>query len=174
MTSEPHRLADLYSREKSTFLGFIRRQMWDISHMDAEDILSEVFFSLFEKADLVAEAEHLTAYLYRAIRNRIIDAGRRKSRRATSDGVDLETILDTAPDAEGLLRASEFRGRLQAALASLKPKERAVWVATEIEGHSFRALSEAWDEPLGTLLARKSRAGAKLRQLLNDFQGGTL
>ncbi|WP_026939453.1 RNA polymerase sigma factor [Holophaga foetida] len=171
MTSTPNRLADLFIREKASFLGFIRRQMWDISHMDAEDILSEVLFSLFERADLVAEAEHLTAYLYRSIRNRIIDAGRRKPRRG-HEPVDVEALVDASPNPESAMLRAEFRHSYEEALATLKPKEREVWVATEVHGQSFRELSEASGEPLGTLLARKSRAGAKLRQRLKKFQGG--
>jgi DNA-directed RNA polymerase specialized sigma24 family protein len=49
-------------------------------------------------------------------------------------------------------------------------------LATEIDGFTFRDLAEEWNEPIGTLLSRKSRAAAKLRQLLSDYrpkrQGG--
>ena len=45
-----------------------------------------------------------------------------------------------------------------------------MWLATEIDGFTFRDLAEDWDEPIGTLLSRKSRAVAKLRQLLSDYR----
>lgn len=48
--------------------------------------------------------------------------------------------------------------------------QRAVWVATKIDGYSFKELSVKWQEPIGTLLARKSRATTKLRKLLQDEQ----
>jgi len=48
----------------------------------------------------------------------------------------------------------------------LNINERAVVIATEIEGFTFKELSEMWDVPLGTLLAQKSRALAKLRESL--------
>jgi len=39
-------------------------------------------------------------------------------------------------------------------------------IATEFDGRSFRELSEAWEIPIGTLLARKSRALRKVKDAL--------
>jgi DNA-directed RNA polymerase specialized sigma24 family protein len=50
----------------------------------------------------------------------------------------------------------------------LEPKQRAVWIATEIEGYTFKELAAKWEEPIGTLLSRKSRATKILRKLLKD------
>ena len=52
---------------------------------------------------------------------------------------------------------------------TLNPQERAVWLATEVDGLSFRKLAARWGEPTGTLLSRKSRATAKLRKQLADL-----
>jgi len=42
-------------------------------------------------------------------------------------------------------------------------------VATEFDGRSFRELSEEWQVPIGTLLARKSRALQKIRNKLTGL-----
>ena len=39
-----------------------------------------------------------------------------------------------------------------------------------MNGRTFRELSEEWGVPLGTLLARKSRAIAKVREALREFE----
>ena len=59
--------------------------------------------------------------------------------------------------------------RLGQAIGRLEPRQRAVFIATELNGMSFRVLSEQWHEPLGTLLSRKSRAVKALRGMLKDF-----
>jgi len=41
-----------------------------------------------------------------------------------------------------------------------------VFLATELEGSSFRELAERWGVPIGTLLARKHRAVQALRSAL--------
>lgn len=58
--------------------------------------------------------------------------------------------------------------RFGVALDVLDPKQRAVFLATELDGKSFKELSALWDEPIGTLLSRKSRAVKALKKMLND------
>jgi RNA polymerase sigma factor (sigma-70 family) len=58
--------------------------------------------------------------------------------------------------------------RLTEAIGKLEPRQRAILIATELKGESFRELSEAWGEPIGTLLSRKSRAVKALRQLMDE------
>ncbi len=48
----------------------------------------------------------------------------------------------------------------------LADEEKAVVLATEIEGRTFKELAADWDVPIGTLLARKSRALGKIRKRL--------
>ncbi len=55
------------------------------------------------------------------------------------------------------------------ALDELEPKQRAAWIATEIDGYTFRELAEEWGEPIGTLLARKHRATNALQKALKDL-----
>ena len=63
----------------------------------------------------------------------------------------------------------ELREKLLWAVGRLSPLERALWIATTIEGRGFGELAREWDEPIGTLLSRKSRANARLRELLKDY-----
>ena len=44
--------------------------------------------------------------------------------------------------------------------------QKAIVIETEFEGRSFRELADEWNIPIGTLLARKSRALQKIRKEL--------
>lgn len=169
------RLADIFAREKARFLRFVERQLFDLDDADAEDIVSEVTFNLLRRADVVDEVENLTAYIYRSLANRITDHRRKKVPTVRIDGQgEDETgsgeIADGRLRPDQILEQHELRNRLLAAISQLAPKERAVWIATEVEGRSFRELAEEWDEPIGTLLSRKSRAAATLRRLLSEYR----
>ena len=60
--------------------------------------------------------------------------------------------------------------RLFDAVSRLSDEEKAVILANEFDGRPFKELAAEWNVPLGTLLARKSRAVAKLRkQLTGEF-----
>jgi RNA polymerase sigma factor (sigma-70 family) len=171
----PTRLAALFARERSRFQHYVRQQLFNADEASAEDIVSDVAFSLLRRADLIGEIENLTAYIYRSLANRITDYWRGQVSivridRSEDDPAAMVEIPDCRPGPEQMVVQRELRDRLTAALARLTPKERDVWLATEVEGRSFRQLSEEWDEPVGTLLSRKSRAAAMLRRLLADYR----
>jgi RNA polymerase sigma factor (sigma-70 family) len=177
MTEGMQKLGEIFAREKSRFLGFVRRRLLYLSDMDAEDILSEVTYSLLRRADVVGEIENLSAYIYRSLTNRITDHQRKSVPQMTAqDSEDpsesAEPLFppDSRPRPDQSLQQSELRDRLFTAIGELGAEERAVWVATEIDGCTFRELAADWDEPIGTLLSRKSRATEKLRRMLSDYE----
>ena len=57
-----------------------------------------------------------------------------------------------------------------AAVAALPPAQREAFVGNVIEGRTFREMAEQTGTPIGTLLARKRRAVAKLRTTLEDLE----
>jgi RNA polymerase sigma factor (sigma-70 family) len=168
------RLAEIFRTEKIRFLRFVRRKFDDISNMDAEDIVSEVTLSLFRRADIIGEIENLTAYIYRSLQNRMLDHRRNRVPAVT---LDEEAVASGAPELhargptpDSALDQREMRERLLNAIGRLSPKERAIFLATEMDGRSFQELAEEWDEPLGTLLSRKRRAKAHLREMLSEYK----
>jgi RNA polymerase sigma factor (sigma-70 family) len=177
MTEGKQRLGEIFVREKSRFLGFVRRRLFDLSEMDAEDILSEVTYNLLRRSDVIGEVENLTAYIYRSLANRVTDHQRQLVPQVTAvetaePGDLFQPTLppDSRPLPDQSLQHAELRDRLFTAIGELGPQERAVWIATEIEDRSFRELADDWNEPIGTLLSRKSRAREKLRQMLSDYK----
>ncbi len=174
MGDEPARLAEIFAREKSRFLRFVQQQLFDRDGAEAEDIVSEVAFNLLRRADVIGEIENLTAYFYRSLSNRIVDHRREQIVMVQVEGQEEESapreISDKRPGPGETLEQHELRDRLFKAIGRLAPKERAVWLATEVDGRSFRDLAREWDEPIGTLLSRKSRASATLRRLLSDYR----
>jgi RNA polymerase sigma factor (sigma-70 family) len=177
MTEATQKIGEIFVREKARFLGFVRRRLFDLADMDAEDILSEVTYNLLLRADVVGEVENLSAYIYRSLANRVTDHQRRTvpqlpALETADPSQPLQPVLppDSRPRPDQSLEQDELRKQLFLAIDALSPPERTVWVATEIYGRSFRELSEDWDEPIGTLLSRKSRATEKLRNLLSEYK----
>lgn len=150
----------------------------DLSEMEVEDIVSDLMTDLFNKADITDQVENIGAYIYGSIRNRVIDYLRRRKKTVsldeTSEDHEHEGSWKSFPepryDMQAELDAAEIRERLTKALDGLEPNQRAIWIATELDGRSFRELAEAWDLPMGTLLARKHRAVAALQRELLDLR----
>jgi RNA polymerase sigma factor (sigma-70 family) len=170
MTGTQESLVDFFRREGRRLAAFVRGRIEDSVDLEAEDIVQDVFANLLERADPLAEVENLSAYVWRSLRNRVVDALRR--RRSTisldtplegEDGLSLkDTIATSEPDALAGLESAEDLAALALALESLDPRERELVRLTEFEGRTFRELSEEWSVPIGTLLSRKSRAVRKL------------
>ena len=77
--------------------------------------------------------------------------------------------MQSPEDVASTLENKELAQRLSNAIDQLEPKQRAVFIATEFDGKTFKELSERWSEPIGTLLSRKSRAMKALQNALVDL-----
>src|SRR5216684_2764003 len=76
MAEQDQRISEVVKREGSRLRNFIRRRVPD--PRDAEDILQDVFYELVEANRLLMPIEHVTGWLFRVARNRIIDLFRKK------------------------------------------------------------------------------------------------
>jgi len=147
-------------------VAFVRNRIDDAADRDAEDIVMDVMLGLFEKANVARPIEDLSAYVFQSLRNRIVDLFRtRKMKVALSD-----VLQDSRYDTENEVEKKELREKIFKSINNLNEEQRAVVVATEFEGISFRDLSEQWGIPVGTLLARKSRALKKIKNEMNEFE----
>ena len=81
-----------------------------------------------------------------------------------------ETLHSEAPteDHPDMLARSEARDALAHALDHLPPDFREVIVLREIEGLSYKEISEVVDVPVGTVMSRLSRARKRLQDALTD------
>ena len=157
-----NKIAHFFRTEYGKWLRYVQRLIDDASDRDAEDIIQDVMLNIFDRTDFTQPIENLSAYIYRSLRHRVIDIMRRRKR--------LEPLHDSLPDldddTEEKVEKKELWDQAVEALAELDDDDREIIIATEFEGLTFRELSEAWEIPIGTLLARKSRALQKLRNKL--------
>jgi RNA polymerase sigma factor (sigma-70 family) len=174
---EKSRIARFFAEEGRRLAGYVRGKLRRIGDMDAEDIVADVMLSVLQKAGVMANVESLPAYVYRALRNRVVDFERSRKDMVSLDGcVDengetalLDLLADESSGVANEAERREFFHRLGQAIDKLEARQRAVFLATEFGGESFRSLSAQWNEPVGTLLSRKSRAVKVLREMLKDY-----
>ena len=174
---QDQRITEVVEREQSRLRSFIRRRVPDPG--DVEDILQDVFYELVEANRLLVPIDHLTGWLFRVARNRIIDLFRKKKPESFSDAavVDeegellrIEEMLPS-PDAgpEALYLGNMLVDELEDALDELPEEQREVFVAHELEGRSFRELAAETGVSINTLLSRKRYAVRHLRKRLRDI-----
>ena len=171
------RITEVVERERSRLRNFIRSRVPD--PRDAEDILQDVFYELVEANRLLVPIEHVTGWLFRVARNRIVDLFRkRKPDRlhevaAAEDEEERLNLQDLLPSPEAGPDAAYARSvlldELEAAVAELPAEQREVFVAHEIEGRSFKEMAGATGVSVNTLLSRKRYAVLRLRERLQNI-----
>ncbi|MBB6243129.1 sigma-70 family RNA polymerase sigma factor [Rhodanobacter sp. MP1X3] len=173
MTDKDSAIAATVMRERLRLGNFIRGRVRD--QAETEDILQDVFYEFVEAYRLPEPIEHVSAWLFRVARNRIVDHFRKKKVLAISETSELdddsELRLDLAlpsPEAgpEAEYARSTLLKALQKALDELPENQREVFVAHEFEGNSFKEISARTGVTLNTLLARKRYAVLHLRARL--------
>lgn len=170
--------ADLRSfidRERQRLIHYVRSFLKDTTEMDAEDVVHDVLVKMLEKPLSSGPLENMTGYVYRAMKNRVIDSVRTRKQTVSLDaevaesGMSLKEILrDINPSALEQLQSQQGRQALFEALTKLSEIERRVIIAQEFEGVSFRELSASMNVPQNTLLSHKSRALKKLKGYLSS------
>ena len=174
---QDQRISEVVKREQSRLRNFIRRRVPD--PRDAEDILQDVFYELVEANQLLMPIEHVTGWLFRVARNRITDLFRKKKPESFSDmavahedddDLLLEDLLPS-PDAgpEALYARNLLLDELRLAVDELPEEQRAVFIAHELEGRSFKEMSAATGVSVNTLLSRKRYAVLHLRERLQTI-----
>lgn len=174
---QDQRISDVVKREQSRLRNFIRRQVPDTA--DAEDILQDVFFRLVEANRLLMPIDHVTGWLYRVAKNRIIDLFRKHQPESFSDAAVVDEngealrFEDLLPSAEAGPEALYLRGLLldemESAIAELPQEQREVFVAHELEGRSFKDMAAETGVSVNTLLSRKRYAVLHLRERLQTI-----
>src|ERR1700749_1374501 len=89
-------ISEALERDRPRLRSFIRKHVADTT--EAEDILQDVFYELLEAYRLMKPIEHVTAWLFRVARNRMIDLFRRKKPSSLKDPASIEEGGDTLED----------------------------------------------------------------------------
>ena len=174
-------LSEAIERDESRLRSFIRRQVADTS--EAEDILQDVFYELLQAYRMMKPVEHVTGWLFRVARNRIIDLVRSKRPGSLNEPVAVEEegesllLEDLLPSVSEGPEAAYARTilleALDDALEELPEEQREVFLAHEVMGTSFRQLAAQTGVSVNTLLSRKRYAvlhlRRRLRTIYNDF-----
>lgn len=166
-----------FQHEKQRLLAFIRKRVPEKT--DAEDILQDVFYQLAETFNVLEPIEQISAWLFRVARNKIIDRYRKKKPESLEQylnyGEDEESwnlsklLFDPQDGPENTYTRTRMWDTLAEALEELPDEQKEVFVWHELEGKSFKEISETTGVTVNTLLSRKRYAVLHLRKRLETL-----
>jgi RNA polymerase sigma factor (sigma-70 family) len=141
------------------------------------DILQEVWYQLSSIID-IEPIEHLSAWLYKVSRNKIIDKSRKKTTLSLEDFafenedgelVFPESLFKEKTDPQKELEDMFMIDVLSAALEELPANQREVFILNEIEGFTLQEIAERNSENIKTIISRKRYAVNHLQKKLKNF-----
>ena len=155
---------------------FIRNRVRE--EEEAEDIFQDVMIELTQSYRMMQSIEKMAAWLFRVARNKITDKYRKKKAVLLDDQFSFRGNDEDEPlYVQDLIRSSEkspdsdfdrslIYNAIEMALEELPPEQRDVFVKHELEGKSFKEMSEETGLSQNTLLSRKRYAVMALRDKL--------
>lgn len=134
----------------------------------AEDIVSDVFCSLWVNRSSITIRDSLAAYLYRSVKNGIINSYKKKRLRLVemSDDV-LEVVEQKYESPDSLFSYKEFNDRVNFLVAKLPEKTKLVFLMSREEGLTYEQIAEILDVSINTIKTHMFRAIRFLKAAFN-------
>jgi len=168
-------IADIIWNYGSRLRGFIQKRVRNSE--DAEDILQEVYYQLADADRLLKPIDQMAAWLFTVARNGITDLYRKKKTEsmpeylAETEDNNLfaemsDMMFDNGSTPEDEYLRSLVWIEIEKALGELPEEQRQVFELTEMQGLSFKTISEQTGVSVNTLISRKHYAVLVLRERL--------
>ena len=139
---------------------------------DAKDIAQDAFVRAFSNLQGFKGQSSFYTWLYRIAVNLVIDQQRREGRRRNSEfdetvATDSPYVVDaTGRDPFARVRDAELVRKVKDAIDELTPDHRAVILLREVDGLSYKEISDVVGCSMGTVMSRLHYARKKLHERL--------
>lgn len=158
-------LESIYRHTSAKLYGVCLRILKDRN--EAEDVLHEVYVSLWRRARSYDEAQgRAIAWLTTVARNRAIDRLRSRAASRETATVDGMEFVDETPSAFQQVQSGQERTALERCLGELDERSRQAIRTAFYEGVTYEQLAARWDVPLGTMKSWIRRGMIRLRGCL--------
>jgi RNA polymerase sigma-70 factor, ECF subfamily len=131
---------------------------------DAEEVIQEVFLSLFRHLQLRRSRRNLRAWLFRVAHNLALKqlyANKRSHAKTTSDWTVTDEQTDPSPDPEEQLSSAQRRHRLLAVVRALPETDQGC-LRLRAEGLRYREIATVLGMSLGAVSISLTRSLARL------------
>ena len=155
-------LKSLYKKYHRTVLDFLGRK--SLTRETAEDIVQDAYYRI-SRLENPQDIEHPKAYLFRTVKNIMLNEARRKTNRDDKKHVpfddDMHGAAGLSPHAE--LEARQQLKTFENALQRLPEKHRDVFILQRFEGLSYSQIAELQGIGISTVGKYLTRAIAQVR-----------
>jgi RNA polymerase sigma-70 factor (ECF subfamily) len=139
------------------------------SRGDAEDVVQEVFLTVWRRLEQLQDDAAFVGWLYRMTTNRCLNTIRARKPTSNTELDERESAIpESRPD-----RAAEVSAQVTAlheALQTLTGEQRACWLLREVHGRSYEEIAEAVGTTSTAVRGRIARARVQLMELMAPWR----
>lgn len=168
-TDNNKKLKAFFGKEYNSLKRYVRSNIEGSINRDAEDIIQDVALKLFSGADRISPINNVASFVYRSVKNKIIDLMRSNKPTTNVESSNETKLVEFTEMLYGKsdnTYSDEMQVELKQAILRLKPDYRDIIIAIDFEGYTYREISEELDIPEGTLMSRRHRAISLLHKEL--------
>ena len=154
---------------------FILRQLqrFGVSPVDAEDVAQEVIHGAYRALPRYDRSRgRLRTWLYRIAFNQahtFLNRARHH-REVLVEGIDLESLVDPAPNAEEQMISEETKALVFQLIDMIEPHLRALFIAYELEDKSMLEIAEILNIPMSTGWGQLQQARKQFTEALKRWR----
>ena len=140
------------------------------NEQDAEDAVQDSYLKAFRFFESFRAEGNVRAWFLQIVRNTCYDAlsARNLKEKQLAPEEEIKEVEDAAPGPRANVAAKATVEAVREAIAALPVDFREVVVLRELEGLSYKEISDVAGIPLGTVMSRLSRARDHLQLLLRE------
>jgi len=134
--------------------------------MEAEDVIQELLIKIWKKKDQFIQIDNKEAWCMTLTRNMSIDKTRKKKYR-TQNIDDFHFIKDNAASPYQSVESKDNLGRIETIINGLSDKQKTVVHLRDVEGYSYKEISEISGFTVDQIKVYLHRARVLLRKQIN-------
>ncbi len=163
------KLETFFEKEYHSLKAYVKSRIKVGTDRDPEDIIQDVALNLFSGADRYSPITNVAGFVYRSIKNKIIDVmrkGKSNSIEQNEDDLKLIEFTELLYGTSDNSYSDEMMEILKQTILELKASYRDIIIAVDFEGYSYNEISLETGIPKGTLMSQRHRAIAQLHKEL--------
>jgi RNA polymerase sigma-70 factor (ECF subfamily) len=137
------------------------------SRADADDCVQDALITAWQKLPELEDPAKVRAWMTTIVSRSVTTRLRSQHPSDSLDGVD---VVSEEPGPERAAIAASQLDALQAALATLTPEQRSVWVLKEVGGASYEEIAEQLETSVSTVRGRLARARQALLERMEEWR----
>jgi len=163
------KLKDFFDKEYLSLKSYVNSKIRSSIDREAEDIIQDVALKLFSGANRYSTINNVAAFVYHAIKNKIIDSIRKGNKHINNESQNEAKLIEFTEilyDTSNSFYAEQMTYELKKAILNLKPDYREIIIAIDFENYTYKEIALETGISIGTLMSRRHRAISQLYKKL--------